>query len=975
MDIHRCRFVPYPSSTINALAFSHSSTPNLPSKGPPTLRLAVGRANGDIEIWNPQKGAWYQESILRGGKGRSIEGLVWTQDSDNVDKHGRKTSGKLRLFSIGYSTAVTEWDLALGRPLRHSSGNHGEIWCMAVQPKDRSPKTQTNGANEVAQEEEDNQSQKIAVGCADGSVILLNTADEDLRFSRVLARPAKKKTRVLSITFQDHYTIIAGHADSTIRIYDVRSRQPMRNMTLGAGPKGGPKETLVWSVKCLKDGTIVSGDSTGVVTFWDGRTYSLLQRITGHAADILDLAVSADGQSVFSGGMDRRTTMYRRTGNEKLRWAKLAHQRFHRHDVKAMATFETKSMSVLASGGPDTAPLIVPIQEFGRENHRTLSTLPQTPILKSSVQTRLIVSWWDREIRIWRISRSQENNSELDDRNISAGPKGRKLAAKIALQGEESITSVDLSRNGNILAVSTQAAVKLFRLRTKDDNVKVQTLQTSSATTKAGAKSVIFSPDQRWLAIIRSTDDIELLRITEGKDPKKIPQFLSKSVRLKRLHRSAARSHNQHESLGNYKRSIIRLAFSSDSRICVVGDLSGWLDSWVLEGHENLSQVPNEADKSARSSVISDDEESDDDANEERHPAVIFGQHWIRNPSASLLIKLPAAPLILSFRPSSTQSNLALTNGNPGVHPTRLTPNPHSHDLPEGEDRLLILTAENQLYEINVLSGKLSDWSRSNPTSSLPLEFRSVRDRAMGAIWDVQRHNQRIWLYGVSWLWMFDFSRNMPAPEHQDDEFKAIGEVQESGKSKRKRAHDSDDERFTARSRHDTGAGSRKALSELALGIGPKIRKYRKGPEDKEEIIESIPGREYPSDEDDGTLPLVSEYDSALMSLRPDIDGKEQQGDNGSDIAEASGDVSDVEERHVMRRKSSRPSHWHTYKYRPILGIVPIGGDSDDEAETQEGKDDSDNGSAAGLEVVLVERPLWDIDLPPQFYGDQEWNP
>lgn len=355
MDIHRCRFVPYPPSAINALAFSHTSTPNSPSKGPPNLRLAIGRANGDIELWNPLKGAWYQESIFRGGKDRSIEGLVWTQDPEDVDKNGDKIAGKLRLFSIGYSTAVTEWDLASGRPARHSAGNYGEIWCMAAQAKAHVSKLATNGFEEPTTEEAESQTQNIAVGCADGAIVLLNTTEGDLRFSRILARPSKKRSRVLSITFQNRDTIIAGHADSTIRIYDIRNTQQTRNMTLGAGPRGGPKETLVWSVKCLNDGTIVSGDSTGTLSFWDGKNYSLLQRIKSHDADILDIAVSADGQSIFSGGMDRRTTLYRRTGNDRsgkeLRWAKMAHQRFHKHDVKAMATFETKALSVLASGG------------------------------------------------------------------------------------------------------------------------------------------------------------------------------------------------------------------------------------------------------------------------------------------------------------------------------------------------------------------------------------------------------------------------------------------------------------------------------------------------------------------------------------------------------------------------------------------------------------------------------------------------
>ncbi len=354
MDVHRCRFVPYPSSAINALAFSHTSS-QISRRGPPNLRLAIGRANGDIEIWNPQKGAWYQESILRGGKDRSIEGLAWTQDPEDVNKRGQETPGKLRLFSIGYSTVVTEWDLAVGRPLRHSGGNYGEVWCMAAQPKGPKPAKKLSEAIDEASQIADPQLQNIAVGCADGAIIILATADGDLRYTKTVARSSKKKSRVLSVVFQNRHTLVAGHADSTIRIYDLRGGQPVRNMTLGTGPRGGPKETLIWSVKCLSDGTIVSGDSTGTVSFWDGKQHALSQRIKSHHADVLDIAASADGQSIFSGGMDRRTVLYRRTetGSEgaKSRWEEVTHTRLHKNDVKAMATFEAKGMSVLLSGG------------------------------------------------------------------------------------------------------------------------------------------------------------------------------------------------------------------------------------------------------------------------------------------------------------------------------------------------------------------------------------------------------------------------------------------------------------------------------------------------------------------------------------------------------------------------------------------------------------------------------------------------
>lgn len=355
MDIHRCRFVPYPPSAINALAFSHPSSLSSRISDFPFLRLAAGRANGDVEIWRPFKGAWHQESVIHGGKDRSIEGLAWTQDPDEFDKNGIRIPGPLRLFSIGCSTAVTEWDLALGKARRHSSGNYGEVWCIAAQPKTgpqegKAAVDRTSGNGESAVQE-----QSIVVGCADGAIVLLSTADGDLQFLKTLAKPSKRKARVLSITFQNRHIVLAGHADSTIRVFDTRNGRQIQNMTLGPGPRDGPKEILVWSVRCLPNGWIVSGDSTGTVMFWNGRNYSLMQRIQSHMADILDVAASADGETVISGGMDRRTTVYRPMGagntGVRRRWAKITHRRLHKHDVKAMATFETENFSVLASGG------------------------------------------------------------------------------------------------------------------------------------------------------------------------------------------------------------------------------------------------------------------------------------------------------------------------------------------------------------------------------------------------------------------------------------------------------------------------------------------------------------------------------------------------------------------------------------------------------------------------------------------------
>ena len=341
MDIHRCRFVPYPPSIINAVAFSHSFISAKRKTAPP--RLAVGRANGDIEIWNPFGGSWLQETIIRGGKDRSIDGLVWIQDPNETDSNGRLIIGKSRLFSTGYTTTVTEWDLEKGRPLRQASGNHGEIWCLAAQPALAAAKKDANG---ISTEE----AQDLVVGCTDGALVLYSTKGDDLQLLKVIVRPSAKRAKIISVTFQNRNIIVAGCADSTIRVLDIRNGQNLRNMSLGAGPTGGPKEILIWAVKVLPDGNIVSGDSTGELRIWDGKTYTLMQRISSHKQDVLSLATSFDGSIIFSGGMDRRTVAYKQVGN-KGRWAEIGHRRYHKHDVKTMASLECKGVSVVVSGG------------------------------------------------------------------------------------------------------------------------------------------------------------------------------------------------------------------------------------------------------------------------------------------------------------------------------------------------------------------------------------------------------------------------------------------------------------------------------------------------------------------------------------------------------------------------------------------------------------------------------------------------
>ena len=532
-------------------------------------------------------------------------------------------------------------------------------------------------------------------------------------------------------------------------------------------------------------------------------------------------------------------------------------------------------------------------------------------------------------------------------------------------KGDESITSADISSDGKRLAVATMAGTRFFGLRLESGMLKVRKLekiQTRADLSKRQAKVIRFSPDTKWLATIGGDNSIKMYRRSEGVKDKMFYEYLDESVELKRLRRDTSNAKDRDASLGNYNRTINRLDFSADSRILAVSDISGFLDTWVIEGQEDLTQKKDEGSfplVATEKSESSDEEDSD----QEDSRTTFFGERWIRNPAASLLAKLPATPLVLSFRPSTPQAQSTITNGNIGVHPTRHNPHPHSHDLPHGEDRLLIVTAENQIYEFNTLSGKISDWSRRNPTSSLPQEFRDLRDRAKSAVWD---QNGRVWLYGISWLWMFDLSRDLPAVGDEQRQGDTGNGISKEISLKRKR--EANDEQSTAsRPRIDTGAGSKIPIAELGIGIGRKLREVNGADATSGRWINLDAEQDVSSDEESDHV-LANETEQALVKLRrsnTNTNGHIPNGESTDAEAPKNGDSL------AKTNLGKRLPYWHTYKYRPILGIVTLGDETENDAVTGDGDDEA----PLGLEVALVERPLFEAELPPRYLGSQEWDP
>jgi U3 small nucleolar RNA-associated protein 4 len=975
--------VPYPPQAINALAFSQPS--DTTKRCPPDQRLAIGRANGDIEIWNPAKGLWSQETIFRGGKDRSIEGLAWTQDleEESDEDEGNKEAGRLRLFSIGSSSSVTEWDLARGVPARHANGNFGAIWCLAAQPRWTSPRTNDNQGAARPPARHD---QYLAAGCEDGTIVLFSTEDGDLRYLKTIAKLATKKPRILSLTWKDQNTIVAGCSDSNIRVYDIRNKQNIRTMSLGKSALGR-NETLVWAVKCLANGTILSGDSAGDLKIWDGNNYSLVQRLHSHEADILDIATHASGTTVISGGADRRTVAYKNIAGDKgdrsRRWAQVMHRRFHQHDVKALASFESQDLSIVVSGGLDTAPVVIPLRGWQKEYHRTLSHLPQSPQLSSAPQARLFISWWERQVSIWHLPR----HAQVPETSTTCIDtfENHKLLAQVMLKGEENITSARISEDGKLLAVATVANVKVFRLRLKrcpsDGRIDLRTrkLESLPSLERFGARLVVFSPDCRWLCTVRLNNEIVLVRIENTLDGKATPQLGSHAAKLSRDPLKTLRDQTS-TGLGEYLHRITNISFSADGSLFAVGDLSGRIATWVLEDQEQKdnglingtdkcsgSESPQSADTSSSSS---DDSSSEDEDDSRR----VHGQRWRKNPAGAYLPSLAAPILVMSFRPSKSGSERNTANAQVGIHSTRHNPHSRSHDLAIGEDRLIVVTAEHRVMEFRVLGGILSDWSRRNPPSYLPRQFQQIRERAIGCFWDVSKIHERLWLYGSTWIFMLDMAQDLVLEKPTEQ----VGipdppQPQQSSRENKKRKRELIEAEKLRK--EGSGAGGTVSFSESYVGVGSHVRKFKSSkPEDSHTI--QLDASSSPTSDDDEGSRLGS---TALAQLRR---GEQESGQqhvvNGQAKHHINGKMSPSRKTSQSSAHQSKtvqqPASFLTLKYRSILGIAPIGGGGDPDRDTANEKQEERAALESVLEVAIIERPLWDVELPPRFDEGKGWE-
>jgi WD40 repeat protein len=148
---------------------------------------------------------------------------------------------------------------------------------------------------------------KLAAGCKDGSVRLLNAAD-----FKELYKLAGHQGAVTGVAFSANGQILASaSADRTVRFWNVANGQLVAAVGAHAGAVNGvtihPNNTAAYSV----------GDD-GMLKFWQIPP-AAAKVLPGHTAAIHALAMSLDGSLLVSGGEDKTVRQFAVAGAKEIR--------------------------------------------------------------------------------------------------------------------------------------------------------------------------------------------------------------------------------------------------------------------------------------------------------------------------------------------------------------------------------------------------------------------------------------------------------------------------------------------------------------------------------------------------------------------------------------------------------------------------------------------------------------------------------
>ncbi|XP_012266605.2 U3 small nucleolar RNA-associated protein 4 homolog [Athalia rosae] len=417
-----------------------------------SARLVLCRNDNSIEIWNVQEAPFLERTIVAHPES-SVESVLWVNE---------------RLFSTGLVGMVIEYDLGSLVPKYEVPVTGGAAWCMDVN------KSKTY----------------IAVGTEDGYINTFSISDDYLIYDKIFD---KQEGRILCIRWDITEQMIFTGSIDTIRVWNAISGHAVHRMTTSR--KVTSKETIVWCLAVTDENIVVSGDSRGILSFWDPAMGTLIESHESHEADILAVSMSDDMNTVYCSGVDPTICSYSKiTVKFNCKWVKGIERRLHEHDVRALVEANGKLYSagvdghlVMSSYPPKTVVKYPPFLQF--------------PCVLVSRRSKCILLRYRNYLELWKLgSVNKKTQTNCRPGTIHQLHEEPVSLLQLKTKASDSIISYAVTSDSRIIAYSTNSCIKIFGFQIKDNEPILTRYEVALPLQKA--HKMLFSPDDSRLVLV-----------------------------------------------------------------------------------------------------------------------------------------------------------------------------------------------------------------------------------------------------------------------------------------------------------------------------------------------------------------------------------------------------------------------------------------------------------------------------------------
>lgn len=341
----------------------------------------------------------------------------------------------------------------------------------------------------------------IVVGTEEGYLNLFSVTEENgVLYNKIMD---KQEGRVVCVGFDPSGQFLATGSVDNLRVWSVATGHVLHKMSV---PRlEAKKEAIVWCLTFVKDLRIISGDSTGRLTVWDGKLGVQVSSITATKVDILALTVTDDMETVYCTGVDPDIKQYeeiaiRKEAQKTRQWVRGKGRKIHNHDVHALVWYNKK----LISGGQDGFLTVSSYPPKVVNKYGPFLTPPSATI---SQEQRLILLKYLNYLEVWRLGTVATRN-EPGTHDISLKEQPKKLLELKSKHGK-AIIDAKISPDGTWIVYSTPFLVKIFHFETKPSE-KPELINVETPEEMSGAQKIVFNHKSDTIFVTKANKIVQI---------------------------------------------------------------------------------------------------------------------------------------------------------------------------------------------------------------------------------------------------------------------------------------------------------------------------------------------------------------------------------------------------------------------------------------------------------------------------------